>query len=392
MPPELFEPEGTRVPRPMPIDRADVPAATGPRSFVPRLAAAVVAIGVALPLYVLFRRSGVALAALMSLVIPAAIVAVVMLVRLVIRRQRDRARSTPQGRVIPEWVEDRLRVIEARLEEMGQVSGSVALQVGEIRPHLDYERLEQIVRQSVLLTVSELQVGAGAGDVGKAIKALADVAQRGEGPWYTRLSTWLTAGDLLVGFAGGAMGLMSSAGIWRPNTVPTIQAFTADKKRATVTAPVELRVDAADTEGAPLSYTCRATAGRISGNGPLALLYLDPSVEDELVRVDVTVSDGKEQVSRSTTLTLNRRPALAIQSPATAATGAAILVTAGGPSDPDGDTLSYRWSASAGQLGPDTGRQATLTAPASPGTVHVRCTVSDGWETWDLDATTIAIQ
>jgi predicted Ser/Thr protein kinase len=390
-PPERLQPESTRMRAlpPVPAGRPAAPAAT--RSGAPHIAAAAAGIGVAFCLYLLFHRSGLAMTALTSLLLAAAIVAAVMLVRVAIRR-RESARSATQSRVIPEWVEERLRIIEARLEDMGQVSSSVAVQVGEIRPHLDYERLEQIVRQSVLLTVSELQVGAGASDVGKAIKALADVAQRGEGPWYTRVSTWLTAGGLFVGFAGGAMGLMSSAGIWRPNTVPTIQSFTTDKKRATITAPVELRVDASDTEGAPLSYTYQTTAGRISSNGPLALLYLDTSVDDELVRVDVTVSDGKERVSRSTSLPINRRPALALQAPATAAPGAAVAVTADGPPDPDGDALTYRWSASAGQLGPDTGRQATITAPASAGAVHVRCTVSDGWETWDLDGTTIVIQ
>jgi hypothetical protein len=255
-------------------------------------------------------------------------------------------------------------------------------------------RTAEVCRESMLIAVSELKVGADAGDVGKAIKALADVGQRDGGPppWHKRLSTWLTFGGLVVGAAGGALGLASSTGIWKPNTPPAIQAVTADKKRATVMASVELRVEASDAEGAPLSYTYQATAGRISSNGPLALLYLDTATGDELVRVDVTVSDGKERVNRSTTLPINHRPTLAIQSPATAASGAVILVAADGPSDPDGDALTYRWSASAGQLGQDTGRQATLTAPASPGTVHVRCTVSDGWETWDLDGTAIAVQ
>lgn len=333
-------------------------------------------------------------AALPWLVIPA--VSLLLLV-LGMRLRRDEQRAAASSALSPE-IDARLRAIEQRLEHMGKVSSSLVVEIDQLRPQLDEKKLERMLRESMLIAVSELKVGADAADVGKAIKALAGVGagpgpeSEGPPPWHKRVSTWLTFGGLVIGFVGAAMGLMSSAGIWRPNAPPAIQAVTADKRRATGTAPVELRVDAVDPEGAPLAYTYQSTAGRISSNGPLALLYLDAAVADELVRVDVSVSDGKQQVSRSTTLPINRRPALAIQAPATALPGAVLSVTADGASDPDGDPLTYRWSASAGQLGSDTGRQATLTAPAGTGTVHLRCTVSDGWETWDLDAATIAIQ
>lgn len=354
--------------------------------------------GVGLAVVLLGARALVVLAALLSAL--AVVGSVVVAVRLVRARralaQRSRPPASPRP-AISRQIEERLRAIEARLEQMGKVSSSIAIEVGELQQHIDYARLEDIVRRSVLITVSELQVGAAASDVGKAIKALADVAKgdddgAGSAPWYTRVSTWLTIGGLLVGFAGGAMGLVSTAGLWKPNTAPVIQSITAERKRATATAPVELHVDAVDADGTPLSYTYQATAGRISSNGPLAMLYLDGPVEDELIRIDVSVSDGKERVSRSVTLPVNRRPALVIQAPATATPGAAVGVTVNGPADPDGDALTYRWSVSAGQLGADSGRDATLTAPAGPGPVTVRCTVSDGWDTWELDAATVAIQ
>jgi hypothetical protein len=372
----------------------DRPAEASVSPALPIAGGVVLATGAALAIYLLGQRAVIALAVLLAAL---GLVAAAVLVRRVLARRAEqrRAHGATLSPLISRQVEERLRAIEARLEQMGQVSSSIAIEVGELRPQLDYERLERIVRESVLITVSELQVGAAANDVGKAIKALADVAHRDDdsgGPWYTRVSTWLTAGGLLVGFAGGAMGLVSSAGIWKPNTAPAIQSITAERKRATTTAPVELRVDALDADGTPLSYTYQATAGRITSNGPLALLYLDAPIKDELIRVDVSVSDGKERVSRSTTLPVNRRPALAIQAPATAAPGAAVPVTVHGTADPDGDALTYRWSASTGQLSPDSGRDAILTAPASPGTVHVRCTVSDGWDTWELDGAAVAIQ
>jgi hypothetical protein len=372
----------------------DRPAEASVSPALPIAGGVVLATGAALAIYLLGQRAVIALAVLLAAL---GLVAAAILVRRVLARRAEqrRAHGATLSPLISRQVEERLRAIEARLEQMGQVSSSIAIEVGELRPQLDYERLERIVRESVLITVSELQVGAAANDVGKAIKALADVAHRDDdsgGPWYTRVSTWLTAGGLLVGFAGGAMGLVSSAGLWKPNTAPAIQSITAERKRATTTAPVELRVDALDADGTPLSYTYQATAGRITSNGPLALLYLDAPIKDELIRVDVSVSDGKERVSRSTTLPVNRRPALAIQAPATAAPGAAVPVTVHGTADPDGDALTYRWSASTGQLSPDSGRDAILTAPASPGTVHVRCTVSDGWDTWELDGAAVVIQ
>jgi outer membrane protein OmpA-like peptidoglycan-associated protein len=46
--------------------------------------------------------------------------------------------------------------------------------------------------------------------------------------------------------------------------------------------------------------------------------------------------------------------------------------------DPDGDTLSYRWSVPAGQLANPADRQTTFTAPMQPGPVQVTVTVDDG--------------
>jgi len=286
-----------------------------------------------------------------------------------------------------------LHAIERRLAHMSEVSSSIVIELGELQPQLDPEKLERMLRESILIAVSELKVGANAGDVSKAIKALADVAQRGDdSPWHKRMSTWLTLGGLVMGVAGGSMGLMASAGIWKPNAPPAIRTITVDRERATRTAPIELRVDATDPEGMPLSYEYAATAGHLASDGPLALWQPDPAAGAGLVRIDVTVSVGAAHVSQSRTLRINRRPELALTAPASVARGAAIQVAADGPPDPDGDTLTYRWSMSAGQPQQETARQATLTAPAEPGVIQVRCTVSDGWETWDLDDKAIAIQ
>jgi predicted Ser/Thr protein kinase len=328
-------------------------------------------------------------AALLWLAVPAAVLLFSLGMRL--RRSEQRTVTAP---ALPPVVEARLHAIERRLEHMSKVSSSIVIELGELRPHLDPEKLERVLRESILIAVSELKVGADAGDVGKAIKALANVTQRADSlpPWHKRMSTRLTLGGLAVGFAGGSLGLISNVGIWNPNAPPTIRAITVDRERATRTTPIELRVDAMDPEGMPLSYQYAATAGHLASNGPLALWHPDPVASTGLVRIDVTVSDGTAQVTQSSTLRINRRPELAITAPASAGRGATLQVAAEGTPDPDGDPLTYRWSASAGQFHQETASQPTLTAPAEPGVIQVHCTVSDGWETWDLDGKPIAIQ
>lgn len=57
--------------------------------------------------------------------------------------------------------------------------------------------------------------------------------------------------------------------------------------------------------------------------------------------------------------------------------------------DPDRDTLSYVWSASAGNLSQTTTNPAVLYLTENPGSVTITCTVSDGVET---DAMSITIE
>ena len=314
-----------------------------------------------------------------------------------LRRRRERraaAAAAARGPApIPTGLDVRLHMIEERLARMGNISDSIALEIGQIRPQLDQDRLEKLVRESVLIALAETQVGADAGDVGKAIKALADLApDEGPTPWHRRMSTWLTVGGLFLGLAGGVLGLISSAGVWKPNAPPVIRAITTDKERATRAAPMELRVDATDPEGEALTYTYAASIGQVTSEGPLALWKPDAASTAELVRIDVVVSDGKERARQSRTLRINRRPALAIAAPAAAAPGDTIGLSVHGEPEPDGDRLVYEWRASRGRLGDAASSRTELTAPVEAGMVRVHCTVSDGWERWELDSAAIEIQ
>jgi len=64
--------------------------------------------------------------------------------------------------------------------------------------------------------------------------------------------------------------------------------------------------------------------------------------------------------------------------PASISAGAATNITCSA-SDPDGDALSYSWSAASGTLSSTTGNPASWTAPSQSGTYTVSVTVSDGY-------------
>jgi outer membrane protein OmpA-like peptidoglycan-associated protein len=74
----------------------------------------------------------------------------------------------------------------------------------------------------------------------------------------------------------------------------------------------------------------------------------------------------------------NRPPTVKARcEPCTAQVGTAVTVTADA-NDPDGDTLTYRWTAPTGTFANASDRQTRFTCPAQPGAVPVTVTVNDG--------------
>jgi outer membrane protein OmpA-like peptidoglycan-associated protein len=74
----------------------------------------------------------------------------------------------------------------------------------------------------------------------------------------------------------------------------------------------------------------------------------------------------------------NRPPTVKARcEPCTAQVGTAVTVSADA-NDPDGDTLTYRWTAPTGTFANASDRQTQFTCPAQPGAVPVTVTVSDG--------------
>ncbi|MGB9465822.1 MAG: OmpA family protein [Candidatus Acidiferrum sp.] len=143
-----------------------------------------------------------------------------------------------------------------------------------------------------------------------------------------------------------------------------------------------IHVNASDPDNDPLTYSYTATGGAVDGSGPDAR-WNSTGVSAGSYTVTAQVNDGKGgTASCATDIKVEPRP----NRPPTASfsverspilPGEHTGITCTG-NDPDGDPLSYSYSASAGQVR-GTGANASFDATGlQPGTYTVKCTVSDG--------------
>jgi len=145
---------------------------------------------------------------------------------------------------------------------------------------------------------------------------------------------------------------------------------------------VALHVNASDPDNDPLTYTYTATGGTIEGTGPDA--RWNPSgLAVGSYTATAKVDDGKGgSASCSADLKVeakpNQNPVISCatdRSPIMPGERTGITATA---SDPDGDPLTYSYSAASGQVTGD-GPKATFDSTGlQPGSYPVKCAVSDG--------------
>ena len=145
---------------------------------------------------------------------------------------------------------------------------------------------------------------------------------------------------------------------------------------------VAVHVDASDPDNDPLTYSYTATGGAVDGSGPDAR-WNSGSAAAGTYTVTAQVSDGRGgTASCATDIKVEPRPnrpptaSLSVErSPILPGEHTGITCTG---SDPDGDPLTYSYSASGGQV-TGTGPNATFDATGlQPGTYTVKCTVNDG--------------
>jgi outer membrane protein OmpA-like peptidoglycan-associated protein len=145
---------------------------------------------------------------------------------------------------------------------------------------------------------------------------------------------------------------------------------------------VAVHVNASDPDNDPLTYSYTATGGTVDGSGPDARWNVGDAAPGSYT-VTAAVNDGKGgTASCASDIRVDPRPnrpptaSLSVErSPILVGEHTGITCTG---TDPDGDPLTYSYSASGGQV-TGTGGNATFDAKGlQPGTYAVKCTVNDG--------------
>ena len=145
---------------------------------------------------------------------------------------------------------------------------------------------------------------------------------------------------------------------------------------------VAVHVNASDPDNDPLTYSYTATGGAVDGSGPDAR-WNSTGVTPGNYTVTAQVNDGKGgTASCATDIKVEERPnrpptaTLSVErSPILPGEHTGITCTG---TDPDGDPLTYSYTASGGQV-TGTGQNVSFDATGlQPGTYTVKCTVNDG--------------
>jgi outer membrane protein OmpA-like peptidoglycan-associated protein len=169
-----------------------------------------------------------------------------------------------------------------------------------------------------------------------------------------------------------------------PVNRPPVAACTASPSSvfAGSNDTVAIHVNASDPDNDPLTYSYAATGGTVDGSGPDARWNAGSATPGSYT-VTAQVNDGKGgTASCATDIKVEERPnrpptaSLSVErSPILPGEHTGITCTG---TDPDGDPLTYSYSASGGQV---TGSGSNVQFDATglqPGTYTVKCTVNDG--------------
>lgn len=163
------------------------------------------------------------------------------------------------------------------------------------------------------------------------------------------------------------------------NQPPLISSFTASAERVNPSGSCQAECVAQDPDGDKLSYTWSASGGSISGEGSVITWTAPETPGDYTITVKVTDGrGGKARTQLTIVVAVNRPPVIASltveRTRVTRAMTTAIECVA---QDPDGDKLSYTWSASGGNISGE-GPAVTWTAPNNFGICTITVTVADG--------------
>ena len=145
---------------------------------------------------------------------------------------------------------------------------------------------------------------------------------------------------------------------------------------------VAVHVDASDPDSDPLTYTYTATGGSVTGTGPDAR-WSSAGTAAGTYTVNSKVDDGKGgTASCAADIKVEEKPnhpptisCATDRSPIQPGERATITSTA---SDPDGDSLTYSYTASGGQIVGSGEKVQFDSTGVQPGSYNIKCSVADG--------------
>lgn len=188
-----------------------------------------------------------------------------------------------------------------------------------------------------------------------------------------RLSKWITS------LATLAIIVFLLGGCILTNHPPFITSLKAEPQRLPPLGSCRIECVASDEDGDELSYKWFASKGNIDGEGA-TVTWNAPDLQG-IYNIMIKVTDGNGgEVTKYMTITVrvNRPPAITNlitdQDWVTPSSSCKVKCDA---EDPDGNELTYKWSASAGDIS-GTGSVVTWTAPEAVGLHNITVVVIDG--------------
>jgi hypothetical protein len=145
---------------------------------------------------------------------------------------------------------------------------------------------------------------------------------------------------------------------------------------------VAVHVNASDPDNDPITYSYSASGGTVEGTGPDAR-FNSSGLAEGTYTVTAKVDDGKGGTATcAADITVAKKPnqnptisCAADRSPILPGERTGITATA---SDPDGDPLTYSYTATGGQVTGDGPKAQFDSTGLAPGSYTVKCSVSDG--------------
>ena len=179
------------------------------------------------------------------------------------------------------------------------------------------------------------------------------------------------------------------------NYPPRIKAFAAKKTQVIFGQKTTIYCAAEDRDNNTLNYSWQASGGQISGSGDRVEWTAPASMETFIINCIVDDGNGGQDtasISIEAVEYINHEPIIErlAASPRRIDLGGTTTITCSA-SDPDGDSLSYNWSAQFGTL-TATDSTATWSAPSIEGFYYIFCTVTDPRGASVRDSTVIIVQ